>query len=449
MRAKTTEIIMIPPTHDNEINIVNRREIEPMLCKARQVLMHYDKAMELNTAVLDRAGQFITTTDYEKQARFCELCKKYCHNPLQIWQEKTQPCDKVQLDALAESRQTGKTHIYTCAVGFTYWTSPLYRNGHYTGALATGQVLSCSRKEAAEKFRIHCKDRIATEKFKKMLEDVAEKSNEEILAMARLLEICARKIPEEREVFSKTIRRIIKWEDETKKVKTPVLENQVEKERLLLAAFQRGDNHAGYKILDELLHGVSANGQHNIELERVRAIELVVLLSRSAAISKTSPHGVMLKTNDKNIKRILASKTTKELTENLHLVAEQLAGEIFYFRGIRHSSALRKAQRYIWENLDRKISLRDIAKAAGLSAPYFSTIFREEMEENLSAYINRLRVEKAAILLKETENSIKTITKLCGFQDQSWFSKIFKKATGITPGKYRETGSFAGDSYAP
>jgi AraC-like DNA-binding protein len=118
-----------------------------------------------------------------------------------------------------------------------------------------------------------------------------------------------------------------------------------------------------------------------------------------------------------------------------------MAGQIFSFQGIRHASALRKAERYIWENYTRKISLREIAAASGLSAPYFSSIFKEEMGENLSNYLNRLRVERAATMLTESELSLNDIAASCGFEDQSWFSKIFKSYTGISPGKYRERGA--------
>jgi AraC-like DNA-binding protein len=117
-----------------------------------------------------------------------------------------------------------------------------------------------------------------------------------------------------------------------------------------------------------------------------------------------------------------------------------MAGQIFSFQGVRHASALRKAERYIWENYTRKISLQEIANASGLSAPYFSTIFKEEMGENLSGYLNRLRVEKASRLLTETDLSLSEIAGACGFEDQSWFSKIFKSYTGQSPGKYRNQG---------
>jgi transcriptional regulator GlxA family with amidase domain len=117
-----------------------------------------------------------------------------------------------------------------------------------------------------------------------------------------------------------------------------------------------------------------------------------------------------------------------------------MADKIFSFRGMRHSSVLRKAQRFIWDNYSRKINLEEISKAAGLSAPYFSTIFNEEMGEKLSRYLNRLRVEKASTLLTETNKPMNLIAELCGFEDQSWFSKVFKSFTGVNPGRYREAG---------
>jgi transcriptional regulator GlxA family with amidase domain len=70
-------------------------------------------------------------------------------------------------------------------------------------------------------------------------------------------------------------------------------------------------------------------------------------------------------------------------------------------------------------------------------------VFKEEMGENLSNYLNRLRVEKAAAMLVTTTMPISEITFACGFEDQSWFSKIFKNFTGLTPGKYRERGIIA------
>jgi len=420
-----------------EAFIVGSKEMEPLLAKVRQLLPHYEEAMDATTMVLDRSGHAVKPV----KSQICEFCKKYFYDPSQIWRGKTFPCKKIHLAALAKSRRTGKSQVYSCMIGFAYWTSPLYRNKCYAGTLAAGQALLCGRKEASGNFRRYCKDRIPAEEFRKMLEGVKEKNIYEIRAMANILELCAKEISETGEDLNKTIRRIARYGGDNKNIKLSVPENQIEKERLLIAAFQRGDIKTGRKIIKEIIDGINTGNTTNLELKRVRAIEIVVLLSRVTSSSGTSSNSAIHKANYKILKRIQESKTNEELIESLHFAAGQMAGELFSFRGMRHASALRRAQCFIWKNLARKVSLGEIAKAVGLSAPYFSTVFKEEMGENFSSYINRLRVEKAATLLTETVTPIKAVAKFCGFEDQSWFSKIFKHYTGITPGKYREAGN--------
>ena len=430
---------------NEEACIDNCMEKEPLFTKTRQVLTHYEEAIGVTTVIFDRSGKIVKPPEYEKQKCFCEF---FFRNPSQILQGTLYPCKKLHLAALAKSRHNGKSYVYSCMADFAFWTSPVYRNKRYAGAVVVGQSLSCGRETGAKKFKRCYKDKMAARKFDKTVLDVSEKTSEEIQAMAKILELCTQKISEEGEDLNKSIRRIARWGEETKSLNVSVPEDQSEKERVLLAAFQRGDNEAGYKIISELIDGIYSGNQKNLEMKRIRAIELVVLLSRATTNTEVSLNSAIHKANNRNFQRILESETVEELLENLHFAAEQMASEIFSFKGMRHSSALRRAQSYIWKNFSRKVSLEEISKAAGLSAPYFSTIFKEEMGENFSSYINRIRVEKAAVLLKETSNTIKKIAKICGFEDQSWFSKIFKHFTGITPGKYREAGSHAGGNHA-
>jgi YesN/AraC family two-component response regulator len=161
---------------------------------------------------------------------------------------------------------------------------------------------------------------------------------------------------------------------------------------------------------------------------------LAVLLSRAAEVNLGD-------TYYRCFVRLQESRTMNELSGNLHYIIDHLGPKIFSFQGIRHASALRKAERFIWENYTHKISLKEIAAASGLSAPYFSTIFKKEMGKNLSVYLNQLRVDKAMVYLVETSLPLNDIAKACGFIDQSWFSKIFKSYTGLSPGKFRDQGN--------
>jgi AraC-like DNA-binding protein len=158
---------------------------------------------------------------------------------------------------------------------------------------------------------------------------------------------------------------------------------------------------------------------------------------------------VSMEVNNQNLKLIQEAKTVEELTDIIHSIIDKVSSSISSFRGVPHAAALRRAENFILENFTRKISLKEIADVAGLSPPYFSTIFKEEMGENLSKYLNRLRVEKASALLLETDMSLSEIAACCCFEDQSWFSKIFKAYTGISPGKYRNQGGGITDKIIP
>ena len=467
MSSTSATKVGLPAVLGNEVSIISRREIEPLLAKARQTLAFYTEATNCPSVVLDRTGNFINIPEYKDQQRFCIFCRNHWHSltpgfgGIRIWNQNECPCARMHDKAYDNSRRIGKTYIFSCVVGFIYWTSPLYRNGRYAGALLAGQVLSCKREEAAEKFRAVCRDRIAAEKFAAMLKDVPEKTHSEIRAMAKLLGICAEEISVKGENLGNVINRKTwqeqDYEDEPEPVETRQknkasasgrstvdkhhgsTENPTEKELKLFAAFRRGDNETGSKILTELLGSTMAAVPGDYEAVRYRAIELVVLLSRAAAGGAADSDSI-LEINNRYLRRIQEAVSIEELLEILRLAAEQLAGNIFSYQGIRHAAVLRKAGRFIWDNYTRKLSLEEIARNSGLSAPYFSTTFKEEMGENLSTYLNRLRVEKATVLLTETGKTLSEIAGLCGFEDQSWFSKIFKKFVGMSPGKFREHG---------
>jgi AraC-like DNA-binding protein/ligand-binding sensor protein len=409
--------------YSNEVNLVSRKEFGPIFAKTKHVLGHYDRALSISSIIMDRTGLPIKSMDFENQFRFCDLCRKAFYNPSQIWQGDVYPCTNMHLSAIAESRHNSRNQIYSCKVGFAFWASSLYCNGRYAGALSAGMVLNSNRDAAAEKFHSYSNDRIVTEKFHKLLREIPERDDEEITAMARLLGLCAEDKSEKKLGTSPSVRL------------NGDLDYPLEKEETLLAAFRRGDSEAGIKILDELINFTTIAKTDDLDVLRVRAMQLLVLLSRAA--SEKSLNSTTAENNVRYLNKIMESRSLEELAENLRLISRRMAVNVFSFQGMRHSSVLRKAERYIRENYTGKIGLKDTAMVSGLSAPYFSSIFKEEMGENFSNYLNRLRIERAVSLLTGTNKPLNEIASICGFEDQSWFSKIFKKITGLSPAKYR------------
>jgi ligand-binding sensor protein/AraC-like DNA-binding protein len=101
-------------------------------------------------------------------------------------------------------------------------------------------------------------------------------------------------------------------------------------------------------------------------------------------------------------------------------------------------SNLEPAIKYIHENLHEQIFLEEASDLCNLSISQFSRIFKKEFGKNFKEYVNLKKVEKAKILLNITDKSINQIAFDLGFEDNSYFTKFFKKYEGITPKIFRK-----------
>jgi YesN/AraC family two-component response regulator len=101
-------------------------------------------------------------------------------------------------------------------------------------------------------------------------------------------------------------------------------------------------------------------------------------------------------------------------------------------------SRLEDVLKYIDYNLDKNITLKDMAKQAHLNPTYFSNLFAKLMKQRPIQYLNRKRIEKAQLLLCHTHFKLKTIALQVGIQDPNYFSRLFKKYIGTSPGEYRK-----------
>ena len=99
---------------------------------------------------------------------------------------------------------------------------------------------------------------------------------------------------------------------------------------------------------------------------------------------------------------------------------------------------IKKAYDYIEENFSKDVSLNEISEELNISSYYFSKLFKDETGEGFVEYLTKRRVEKAKEMLKDPEKSIKEVGCECGYSDPNYFSRIFKKATGMTPTEYKE-----------
>lgn len=106
-----------------------------------------------------------------------------------------------------------------------------------------------------------------------------------------------------------------------------------------------------------------------------------------------------------------------------------------------HNKGMRRAIKYLHDNLSETIRLKQMASLSGLSENKFSIQFKQFTGFTFKTYLNQLRLDQACSLLSNSSDSITDICYKVGFNDYSHFSRDFKKQTGLSPRDYRNNES--------
>ncbi|MCX8131176.1 MAG: PocR ligand-binding domain-containing protein [Clostridia bacterium] len=107
------------------------------------------------------------------------------------------------------------------------------------------------------------------------------------------------------------------------------------------------------------------------------------------------------------------------------------------------SKILKPAIEYIHQNPEMKITLDQMASLCNVSSSYFSKLFKKEMRQQFSNFINEVKMSHARKLLESTDMTIYDISAALAFEDCGYFIKVFKKLVGVTPAVYRKYHNFS------
>ena len=132
---------------------------------------------------------------------------------------------------------------------------------------------------------------------------------------------------------------------------------------------------------------------------------------------------------------------------DVHTVhSEMLIGFTKRMRAVRsdkiYSKPIIQAIDYISEHLHNRIMIQEVAEYLNLSVSYLSRLFKSEVNMPFSEYVNMKKVEAAANMLRFTKYSDVEISNTLNYSSQSYFIKVFKKYTGVTPKVYKNNYHF-------
>ncbi len=403
---------------------------------------HYYHATGVATSIIDARGKLLFGAEYSGIS--CNFCSKVRG----LLDTKGDYCEKVHLYGGYQAERFGGKYIFFCPLGLVHWCSPISSGGMVRGYLLCGPVLMVEPDDFLIEDLL-LKNQIDS----KYLDSLRENLNtipvippDKVTSLSELTFMVASHISDveylqylEKTEFYDHQSNISEYIHSIKTMagsQTDIPDYPFEKEKELLSCIAMGDKKGSQSILNEVLGHIFFSSGGDFETIKARVLELVVLLSR-AAMEGGADVEEIFGLNYKYLNTIHGFKTVEELTYWLSKIMIRFTDCVFNLKDIKHVDVIYKAVNYIKENYMNKITLEEVASHVYLSPSYFSKIFKDDMKCNFNTYVNQVRVERSKHLLLNENINLVDISNMVGYEDQSYFSKVFKKIVGVTPGKYR------------
>ena len=216
------------------------------------------------------------------------------------------------------------------------------------------------------------------------------------------------------------------------------LESNYESEQRLMEAVSKGK----LNLVTSVAATVYNNGTEPRLTDSLRdrknyLVILKTLLRKAAQFGGVHPLHIhrLSATYAQRIEKVRTIKESLQLQEEMIrgyclLVKKHSLSQYSYYVG--------KAITLIHFDLTADLSLGAIAAKINVNSSYLSKLFHKECGCTLTEYVNRQRLEQAVMLLRYSGKMIQDIAGECGFQDTTYFIRVFKKFYGVTPAVYRE-----------
>lgn len=352
--------------------------------------------------------------------------------------------------AAYQSERFGGKYFYLCESHLLYCASPVFLQGLLCGALVAGPTLLFEPDTGflQDLGQVHGLSADAVAALIPHLESIPILSTTRANSLGKLLSLSARdcsrdseyqvQLDEEAYLHQSRISEYIHHIKSMEGDKRSDLEYPIQKEKELLERTSSGDREGAKAVLDELLGVIFYDTGVELEMIKSRVLELVVLLSR-AAIDGGADVEQIFGLNYRYLSRIHTISSLDELTQWTTRIINRFTDLVFTLQPVRHTHAIREAIRFIHKNYQTKVTQQDTAEAAGLSPAYFSKLFKLETNTTFTEYLASKRVEEAKRLLRTTSLTLGDIAFECGFEDQSYFTKVFTRLVGTSPSSFRQT----------
>ena len=195
-----------------------------------------------------------------------------------------------------------------------------------------------------------------------------------------------------------------------------------------------GDKTALPPLLDSYINSLHKKHSGNSDKIKNSLFELLVNVRNIASELSTGYKNAMFD----NAFSVFSRADMAELKEFVLTLCIDSATAVNEAASKVENPIIEMALEFITTHISDSISLDETAQAVGVSPFYLSKLFKEEKKENYVTFVTNMRLEKARSLLQNPRSSIKEVSAAVGYNDQNYFSRIFRGQFGMTPTEYRD-----------
>lgn len=405
--------------------------------KLHEMLEAFYDCLDLPIQVIDNMGNILESCGEETD--FCKSFQK--HLPAE------DTCEKIHVTSSKRAINLGEPYTFCCHANLNHIVFPLINNDAFWGSIIVGPFLlepadSLLISDIAKRYpNISTYDLLELYEASDSVQVISPSRATQISRLLyfmfyNLISDSKQKLMDNQGKYyqqSKISESIQMYKNFTKEHENTY---PYEKEKELIIKVKTGNSKEAKSILNDLLGYVLYSEGNNLDVVKSRAIELSSLLSR-AAIEGGAATDTILKINNLFLKSAQRINSLEELCYKLQELVEVFTESMFNYTPTKNNEIIKKAMSYISDNFSSNITLDDVAHHVHLNPAYFSTIFKQSCGSSFKEYLNMVRIEESKRLLANTDYSVVDIAVATGFMDQSYFSKVFKKYTGLTPKQYR------------
>lgn len=212
----------------------------------------------------------------------------------------------------------------------------------------------------------------------------------------------------------------------------------IEIQQQFINSIRANDFIQAKQVMDQIFKRNILNS--NISLDMARCLLFAIINTMVNAIDDiyTEVDSSFLE-NLNPMQRLIQCKTVFEMQKQMEFILGEIESYNHAKKKTTCSSKIKDINAYIESHyFDHNLSVASIASEFDLNPVYLSRFYKEHTGDGILNTINKIRLEKAKVFLKDFDLKIKDISEMVGFLNSTIFIRTFKKYEGMTPGKYRE-----------